>query len=71
MNCIRDIIKNGIASKTDNNKNEIIFNTNPNPPWSIDVPAKMLLFHISPAPINDNPANPNVRIPISAALRFC
>ena len=71
MNCISDITKKGTASKMDKNKNDIIFNTNPIPPWSNDVPANMLLFHISPAPINDNPAKPNVRIPIRAALRFC
>ena len=66
-----EIMKNGIAITTDNNMNEIIFNTKPNPPWSNDVPANMLLFQVSPMPMIDNPASPNDKTPISAAFLFC
>lgn len=71
MSCIKEIIKNGTATITDTIINEIIFNTNPIPPWSIDVPAKMLLRHVSPTPIIASPANPKVNTPINAAFLFC
>lgn len=65
-----DVTKYGIASKIDKKINDIIFNINPMPPQSNEVPLKILLFHVSPIPINANPANPKVIIPINAVLRF-
>lgn len=71
MNCIREIMKKGTASKTDKNINEIIFITKPMPPRSKEVPANRLLRHVSPTPTIDKPARPNVNTPISAAFLFC
>lgn len=65
------MIKKGTAISTDKKQNDSILKKNSNGPWPKEVPAKILLRHVSPTPINDMPANPKVSTPISAALRFC
>lgn len=64
------MIKHGIATITERRQNEIHFITKPTPPLSKEVPANIFILHALPTPNTDNPAIPNVRTPISAALRL-
>ena len=59
------------GSITERKQNDIILKTKPIGPCPKDVPAKILLLHVSPTPTNVNPAKPKVKTPIRAALRFC
>ena len=63
--------KNGIASNTENKKNDSNLKKPSNSPRANDIPSKMLLLQMLPIPTTVKPARPNDNTPIRAALRFC